>query len=329
MGFTTWPFGPNLQDVNDTYSFIEDNSDIYVEHIDNKIPWNAWMNDLTLPTEFTGEIAGRKGRKISENQLLLSVSILSTLREDLVEDFDGNIPSYTRMNDSHIEDAYFKHIDYLVGELEPDYLVIAIEVNELRLHSPEKWDDFTSLIASVKSRVKAKWSGLPISESVSLHNLYEPGATSNEYVDDMISHMNQMDFVAISFYPYLKNLKTRAEMQAAFDFLHNRISKPIAFAESGHIAENLVIPNLSVSIDSDPDVQNDFLEVLIENAEEQNYEFIAWWAHKDFDALWETFPEEVKDLGQIWRDTGLIDENGSGRPSFSTWQSYQSKAYSD
>ena len=39
MGFTTWSFGPNLQDVNDTYDFIANNSDVYVEHLDNFIPF--------------------------------------------------------------------------------------------------------------------------------------------------------------------------------------------------------------------------------------------------------------------------------------------------
>ncbi|MGD1847261.1 MAG: hypothetical protein ACFB10_17865 [Salibacteraceae bacterium] len=49
MGFTSWPFGPNLQDVDDTYAFLAANGDIYAEHIDNQIPWNAWINDLPLP----------------------------------------------------------------------------------------------------------------------------------------------------------------------------------------------------------------------------------------------------------------------------------------
>ncbi|MEL7001227.1 MAG: hypothetical protein AAFN93_00690 [Bacteroidota bacterium] len=322
MGFTTWSFGPNLQDVNDTYSFIENNSDIYAEHIDNNIPWNAWINDLTLPTDFTNEISGRVNRRIPGKELLLSVSLFNSNRDELASDFDGTIPAYTNLDDADIEDAYFKHIDFLVGEFQPDYLVIAIEVNELNLRAPEKWDSYKRLILNVKSRTRTQYPDLRISESISLHNLFEPDVPNQTaHIQDVFSHVNQNDFMAISFYPFLKNLSSTAEFQEVFDFLHANTALPIAFVESSHIAEDLIIPNLNVSIDGNENEQNDYLETLFENAENQDYEFIIWWAHRDYDALWQTFPAEVRDLGQIWRDSGLLDENGGERPAFSTWSS--------
>ena len=41
-----------------------------------------------------------------------------------------------------------------------------------------------------------------------------------------------MDFAAISFYPFLKGLSTNSEITEAFDFLHDNVSIPIAFAET-------------------------------------------------------------------------------------------------
>lgn len=321
MGFTTWSFGPTLQDVNDTYSFIENNSDIYTEHIDNKIPWNAWINNLTLPAEFANEINGRVNRKINAKQLLLSVSLLNSNRDELAEDFDGTIPSYTNLNDIEIEDAYFKHISYLVNQFTPDYLVIAIEVNELRLRAESKWDAYKLLIQNVKSRVKQLYPDLNISESISLHNLYEPDiANPTEYIDEIINHMNEMDFVSISFYPFFKNQHSRNEFQQTFDFLHSRINKPIAFVESSHLAENLSVPNLNISISGTEVEQNVYLETLLTNAQEQDYEFIIWWTHRDYDELWQTFPAELMDIGKLWKDTGLIDEEGNERISYTTWR---------
>ncbi len=323
MGFTTWSFGPNLQDVDITYAFIADNTDIYTEHIDNKIPWNAWMNDLTLPTEFTNEITGRVNRKINDKQLLLSVSLLNSNREELAEDFDGTVPTYSNLNDVGIEDAYFKHIDYLVSQFEPDYLVIAIEVNELLIRAEDKWDSYRLLIQNVKSRIKQLYPDLPISESISLHNLYEADVSNpTEYMEEMIAHMNQMEFVAISFYPFFKNLSTKNEFQGAFGFLHDNITKPIAFVETSHIAEDLIVSNLNLSIGGTEIEQNIYLETLLENAQEQNYEFVIWWAHRDYDALWEVFPMELRDIGQLWRDSGLLDENGNERVSKTTWDTY-------
>ena len=320
MGFTTWSFGPDQQDVDGTYSFIENNSDIYAEHIDNKIPWTAWINDSPLPSEFTNEISGRVNKKIESNQLLLSVSLFNSNRDEIAEDFDGTIPSYINLDDIEIEEAYFKHINYLIDRLEPDFLVIAIEVNEFRLRAESKWSSYKILIQNVKSRIKELYPNLPISESISLHNLYEPDVTDlTNYINEITGYMNQMDFAAISFYPFFKNQHSKSEFQETFDFLHQNINRPIAFVESSHIAENLIVPNLSLSINGNETEQNSYLETLLLNAQEQNYEFIIWWAHRDFDELWETFPDELKDLGQLWRDSGLLDENGNQRLSMSTW----------
>ena len=322
MGFTTWPFGPNLQDVDDTYNFIKNNADVYTEHIDNNIPWNAWMNDQTLPSEFTDEINGKVSRRLNK-KLLLSVSLFNLNRDDLAEDIDGTVPSYTQLNDSSIEDAYFKHVQYLINQFFPDYLVIAIEVNELRLRAEGKWDAYQLLIQNVTSRIKDLYPNLPISESVSLHNWYDPeSSNTSEYILEISNHINQLDFAAISFYPFLKNLHTKNEFQQAFDFLHEHINIPIAFVETSHIAENLDIPNLNVFISSSELEQNIYLETLFENAQIQDYHFVSWWTHRDYDLLWETFPEDLKDIGQLWRDTGLIDENAIERVSRSTWHTY-------
>ena len=48
MGFTSWPYAPSLEAVDDTYGFLEEFADIYSEHIDMNIPWQAWINDLSI-----------------------------------------------------------------------------------------------------------------------------------------------------------------------------------------------------------------------------------------------------------------------------------------
>ena len=191
MGFSTWIYAPNQQAKNDTYQFTSENSDIYSEHIDDKIPWNAWINNLPLPVEFTDEIVG---------------------------------------------------------------------------------------------------------------------------------YVNQMELVTISYYPFFKGQHSKAEFQKAFDFLHSRINKPVAFVETSHLAEDLSVSSFNLFIEGDTCEQNAYLETLLTNAREQNYEFVIWWVHRDFDALWQTFPEELKDLGKLWRNTGVLDDNGNERPSYLTWR---------
>lgn len=326
MGFTTWPFGPNLQDVNNTYSFIEANADVYVEHLDGSIPWNAYINDLPLPTEFTNDVEGKASRKIPNADLVLSVGLLNTNRDDLEVDFDGSVPVYNQLDDAVIVDAYTKHVHYLVDLFSPNFLVIAIEVNELRLRNPSLWEGYTLLINEVIQRTKRAFPEIKLSVSISLHNLYEPDIIdAQDYIGSVFDHINPMDFVAISYYPFLKNQSTVADFQATLDFLHANTTKPIAFVESGHIAEHLIVPNLNVNIKGNPTEQNAFLETLLTNAQTQNYTMVVWWAHRDYDTLWEVFPPEVRDVGQLWRDTGLLDENGIDRLALRTWESFHSR----
>lgn len=321
MGFSSWPYAATQASVTDTYQFLEQHSDIYSEHIDNRIPWNAWINNLPLPTEFTNDIDGRVSRKIESIDLTLSVSLLNSDRSDLAEDFDGGTPEYTALNDATIEDAYVAHISYLNDRFEPDYLIIAIEVNELRMKSPEKWSGYKLLMTNVKSRIQTEYPGLRISESMTLHNLYEPDVPEpEEYLAEMVSYVNELDFAAISFYPFFKGLNSTTDFQEAFDFLHAEISRPIAFSETSHLSEDLSVDSFELFIESDECEQNLYLETLFSNAFEQEYEYVIWWAHRDFYELWLTFPEDVQDLGKLWRNTGLVADDGSNKKAFSTWE---------
>ncbi|MEQ8517494.1 MAG: glycosyl hydrolase 53 family protein [Cytophagales bacterium] len=322
MGFTSWPYGPDLEDVSSTYSFISQNADIYCEHIDSNIPWSAWINDSTLPASFVNDIAFKKSNKIAGLDFLLAVSVLNLDRSDLANDFDGNRPNYSKLSDSAIIDAYTKHLDYLITEFEPTYLVMSIEGNELLIHSPNKWDDYKTLMMAVRAEIKSRFPNLRITESFTLHNLFQPDvANPEDYIDEVSNYANQLDFVGISFYPFFKGLSDSVGFQSVFDYLHSKITKPIVFAETTNLAENLIVPGLSLNISGNPEEQDIYLKVLLHNAQKHNYEFVIWWAHRDFDELWETFLPDVKDLGQIWRDTGLLDEEGNERKAYDSWQS--------
>ncbi len=321
MGFSTWAYAKTTASVNNTYLFINNNADIYSEHIDFKIPWNAWINNTTLPSEFTDEIASRVSKKITNKKLTVSVSLLNNDRNELASDFDNTTPSYTALNDITIENAYFKHLEYITRQLNPDYLTLAIEGNELLNNAPEKWEGYKLLMTNIRSRIRIAFPTLKISESITLHNLYKPQVADPEnYINEVATYANTLDFVCVSFYPYFKGLNTKAGFQEAFDFLHSKITKPIAFSESGHLSEDLSVDSYNLFIAGNQCEQNEYLETLLSNAQSHNYEYIIWWGHRDYNELWETFPDEVKDLGTLWISTGLINEDGVKKKAYSTWQ---------
>ena len=117
MGFSTWSFGPEISDKDQTYQFILEHGDIYSEQVDDRIPWLAWMNNDPLPIDFVEDIEYRAQKRNPEHQLILSVSLLNTDRSDIIEDWSGNPISYNAINDSEVENAYFLHLKYLIEKL--------------------------------------------------------------------------------------------------------------------------------------------------------------------------------------------------------------------
>ena len=320
MGFTSWPYAPTVAAVDDTYHFLAGHGDIYSEHIDTNIPWDAWMHDLPLPDAFVADIAGRASRRRPGSRLTLSVSLLNNARDGLAPDVDGTAPSYNSLDDPELENAYFKHLEYITTQLDPDYLIMALEVNELLIHAPEAWEGYKSLMSRIRLRLQERFPGLPLSESITLHNVYRPEVADPQgYVEEIVAYANGLDWVAISFYPFFKGLRTKSEFQAAFDFLHERINRPIAIAETGHLSEDLDVPGLDLFIPGNRDEQRTYLETLLENAQQQEYAYVIWWTHRDYDALWEVFPENQKDLGQLWIGTGVLEENGDAKAALDAW----------
>jgi hypothetical protein len=326
MGFTTWPYGPELPDVESTYAFIESNSDIYSEQVDAQIPWKSWINNTPLPQAFNDVLQFKLNARLKGHPLLLSISLLGNNRNELSEDFDGTIPAYQSFNDTHIREAYLKHVKYLVDKFSPDYLVFAMEVNELHLNAPSKWEGYKLMADYVRSQLKASYPSLRVAESFTLHGWFGAHlAGQNGHVQELRTMAAVSDFTAISFYAFMKGLKTQSEFQQAFDFLHAQAQKPIAFVETNHLAEDLSVEKFNVFLKGDQCEQNLYLETLLQNAQANGYEFIIWWAHRDYDAIWETLPANVKDLGKFWRDTGLLDETGKERKAYQTWKSVLNK----
>jgi hypothetical protein len=156
---------------------------------------------------------------------------------------------------------------------------------------------------------------------VTLHNWYDPGVADQQaFIDEITAHAALSDFTAVSFYPFIRAYDSVADFQSAFDFLHDHSTKPIAFTETAHIAEDLSVASFNITVPGDECGQKQYLETLLKNAQLNDYLFCVWWTHRDYDKLWEEFPEETKDLGRLWRDTGLLSASGDARLSFDVWR---------
>jgi len=219
MGFTTWPFGPDIEDLSEIYDFIKPYADIYGEQIDQYIPWKAMMSGDDIPKVLLDNLKYRYGQARINMDLSLSISLLNLDRSDLLADIDGSVPFYRSLADDHIVDAYERYLSIVIEAFKPKYVVTAMEVNELYMHDQEKWGEYKIMASALRKRLKVKYPSTLFSESITLHNLYN--STESEavsYIEDIFNYVNDLDFISVSYYPFLQGLKNSSDIEEAFDF---------------------------------------------------------------------------------------------------------------
>jgi hypothetical protein len=102
--------------------------------------------------------------------------------------------------------------------------------------------------------------------------------------------------------------------------------KPVAVTETAWAAEDLVIPTFMINLPISNNDQNQFSDIMLNEAERLNAAFVIWFSIADYDTLWTTVLSS-DDVGRIWRDTGFYDENLNTRAALDTWQSWFARPF--
>lgn len=96
--------------------------------------------------------------------------------------------------------------------------------------------------------------------------------------------------------------------------------RPFGVAETGFIAENLVLEKYRVRIQGREEWQAEYVQFLLSESNRLDAEFVVWFVSGGYDSGW----VRLKKIGfdeffKLWRDTGLLDGEGKGRTSFKIW----------
>lgn len=322
FGFSSWPYAPTTEAVAETYRFLRAEGDIISEQLDDKLPWRAFLKGETPPKAAREDLEGRRARLAAgTGKRLVSVTPFNTGRDGLAPGYEGGAPWTSRLGNADWAEAYARYCLWVIDRLEPDYFILGIEVNEFRANKPGKWADYTGFAQKVRAAIRAEYPDLPLSESVSLHNLLDEGSQNRQAIRaDVKAHLSGLDLTTVSYYPFMRGTSDRAGFDAALNWVRDWAPAPVAISETGFPAEPLVLPSWQVDLPLSPADQSRYMRALIDHAQSDDYPFAIWWTHRDFDALWQDFPASVKELGKIWRDTGLLDENGVARPALTLWR---------
>lgn len=335
MGTTPWPADFTVNEVDSAYNFINNHCDIVSHHFDDGIPYEEAFYKRAMPAVLLQDILTRKTKTAAGKKIFLSVSALALNRTSR-PDYYANAPAadsiknYWRQlafDDVKVVTAYVNYVDWLIGQLQPVYVNYGVESNSA-LWNAADFLKYKNFIAQAYQQLKVKHPGIPFFVSFMVDE-------TNEGLNNATQLLPYTDFTGLSAYPYVTvsssaggNTNPQNFPAGYFErFANLAPAKPLAFAETGYIAEDLIIPSFSLNKQGNAGWQKDYLEKVLQFCNERKAKLFIWFCHKDYDAGNTTLRTLglYQDLFGFWEDTGLKNENGVERPAYASWISWMQK----
>jgi CubicO group peptidase (beta-lactamase class C family) len=239
-----------------------------------------------------------------------------------VADKAGALPAELKgkgYDDPLVMKAYLGYCRRAIEFFKPDYLAIGIEVNEIHDLGPRAWGAYVALHKHVYTELRKDHPNLPIFASWTLHNMFKQRGQMLEQFKKLMAYN---DLVAVSYYPFFMPDKDRL---AALDWMFEQFDtfqKPYAVVETNDAVERLPLPQAKVVIEGTPEKQSAYYRRLLTVAQQHHFAFVISFVHQDYDALWEKIKTTAPELFMAWRNCGLLDANGKGRPVLQVWKGY-------
>lgn len=336
MGVTPWPGDFTQTEVDKAYSFINANSDIVSHHFDEGIPYEEAYNNSGWPEGLLNDINTRVTKTATSKKILLSSSALSLTRKTKApystfsNAIDATIKSRWELlpvNDPKLVTAYTNYILYLANALQPTYINYGVESNNEQWTATEfmLYKDF---LRQVYARLTTNLPNIPVMVSFMVNET----AASLDFASQIIAFT---DYIALSAYPYTHVSSSVAgnTNPALFPanyftrYIELDVTKSFCFAETGYIADDLIVPSFTLNKQANAQWQNDYLQMICKLTNERKGKFIIWFCHKDYDAGNNTLRSLglYQDLFALWEDIGLIDESNIKRPAYNTWLNWQQR----
>ncbi len=333
MGVTPWPADFTIDELNTSYQFINDHCDIVSHHFDEGIPYEEAYNNSGWPAALIEDINTRKTKTATGKKILLSSAALAISRNQKApySRFSIAISSSKKnewealpVNDNKVVTAYSNYVIYLIQQLQPSFVNYGVESNL------EQWDAsgfvlYKDFLQQVFANIKAAYPSLPLMVSF----MVTENPQSLSFARQLLSYT---DYIALSAYPYTHVSSTASgntdpslfPADLFTRYVNLDAAKPFCIAETGFIAEDLIVSSFSLNKQGKPQWQNDYLQMMCNLVNEKKGKFIIWFCHKDYDAGSNTLRSlgQYIDLFALWEDTGLVDENNNQRPAYTTWLSW-------
>lgn len=334
LGFTPFPYAISFEAVDWTYATLAQDADLVAQHFDNGVPWVEALSGAPFNDALMQDWNDRKARTPDDAVLYLSITPINFWRTTIAtyrgsaEDMPLPSPWDTYTFDSpDVLTAFVRYAERAVEFFQPDYLNIGVEANLLMRNAPDQWDSYIRMHRQVYTLLKQLYPDLTIFVSLTGIDMLE-GYNDSNHADQMKALADiapYTDLFAWSLYPYMTNYMTNSIPTDMFDRLADLVApygKPMAVSETGYPAQTFRVDvggGTLVTFDGTPEKQAQYIDLLLNAAQEYRMPFVINFVLRDYDALWQQIGAK-EDLTIAWRDTGLFDEDGAGRPALDLWR---------
>jgi len=335
MGMTPWPYDLTEEAVEETYRMLRKHTDLIVHHFDEGVPWQEALEGKPYHPKVLSEIERRIGHLEKGKKVYIAITPQAHDRKSLA-DYWGEETSTKRIgkwkdksfDDPDVIKAYINFARFMIRKFHPDFMAYGIEVDGgLRDTDPE-FEGFLVLAEEVYTTLKSENPDLPLFLTFQTGSFSVDTETMRR-VDKSLLRFS--DYVAISTYPYWLPDKPWVgeadprDLPADWFSQMARLApeKPFAVSETGYIAEDFVLKKYGVNIKGREEWQAEYVQFLLNKANELNAKFVVWFVMRDYDLGWKRLERLGFDEGyKTWRDTGLIDGDGNPRKSLKIWDAW-------
>jgi len=331
MGFAYQPHDWSEDAFAEMSAFMSENGDMVNLYFSDGVPWPEAYEGKPFHPNFENEINKRLRGIKPDQKIVLTVSMLAQNRRDLGE-YVGESDWAPResmwkdktFNDPEVIEAYLNYCRRMIDRIKPDYFIYGAEVDSAFTDVNDP--DFKNLLVLVKEVYSTLKTEYPLL-SLSMEFVLGDEKYNQERLEVTQTLLKYSDLYPISTYPcFFDGIGGDVSNLPADWFSKVRSiagSKPLAVVETGWMAENFDHPDHGVLVFGRADWQARYLQILLEESQKLDAEFVSWWVYRDYDKLWKIMEQNNTDpMLKQWMNMGLLDGGGNRRPSMDVWDAW-------
>lgn len=335
LGFTRWPPEATLDGISRMNNFLSTHGDMTALHFDGGVPWPEALTHGPLPDGLMNSWRSTRDAIPAEHTLLVSITPLDMTRTKLASYWGSSdnqpLPkpwdTYP-LDHPDVENAYLNYARQVIEFFQPDYFAIGIEVNVAQVNAPETWAAYKNLHKFVYEGLKAEYPDLPIFATFTISHMSGlDGGNRAKQKEEIETLLPYLDMIGLSSYPYGWMYPSGKADPIPEDFFAPALAfgKPIGVTESG--APSYSFSAYGKDYKFSEDYQARWVDFLLQQAGENQFEFVVAFTGIDYDKLIADMPADVRELATIWVYTGLQRSDGCNKLGLSYWDAYLNLPY--